>query len=1071
MIKITIEETKVSVDDQDKIAIDPAYSVTKFLGSGGFGDVYKAIHLQLGREVAIKLLKVDNLTTARKIREFTREAKILSGLNQQNISQIYHCGTSGTGRPFIAMEFASGDSLRELLLQNYSFSTSQIIEIMLQVCAGLSYAHKRDIIHRDLKPDNIMVTDIQDNLKVKILDFGLAKVLAPASVRNTNATVTGTVFGSPLYMSPEQCLDAKHVDQRTDLYALGCVAYELYSGCAPYVADTTVAVLHQHVNAAIPQIDLTESPTTFEQGLRIVISNCMQKDPIDRYASADEVTAALLPLRSTGELPLPTAKKQSRTTYGRNVPLPVILSAVALVGIPALVFTSQNPIGKYREQSLLQQRQNQIQSLLRLRSNEKLPSDRVRTAVATLKDWMTTDDFNLCDKTVNSRKLAMQNQVDCIAVLHFLAASVAETDRESLHDMRTMEAKVFNNLCNHEKIPADTISNSAVLRSYFVEVASPREYMQLLTRLMSATLIGTDRNCDDAYRALGFEAADFIATNPQIFPESNFAQVARLLEKAASKMKGATESSNRTKSSKSEIENFAVKLKQLPAFIEFSSLRNDTFDLALAWASSLGRYSQSADAAKLLLGLRNLSLEPSADSSWFRKTDQELGEQLSKARQTTSTSYFDELENFLKAGAAHAAADRRQVGYSNALAELYLYQNRPIDGLRCLADSDSKALQAGAGTIAHRVRIYSQLAKHYDRSGTEADYRHCLNFCLQGEVVDAVLTDSPLSVVPDLNACYSLSRFKLEPVMAHKVFLARSAIALPQRSIEAIQLAKLYAVDFADGRASFQRLFDVLRTRVNAVSPAEDKLSLECLNLAKSSKDLAGYVGGRSLPVSLFELVFQIAVALERRGDYSAAENLLLALRNCRVNESADKERARRWVDWELVQINIHHAFACPHVGPDLDLGKSGKYLAKAEDVVRKGLETHPLDNEIYGYYIDNLAGLTSMQGKLDECFDCLQRSSNRVTNNTSLELSGRLGILAELAWQFEKEGRKKNALECVDLALAIPLKHVDLSTVKQKTMAKLEAQLNEKYAQQKSSSGKALTRRWLELLSARKKQ
>ncbi len=268
------------------------YEVLEKLGSGGMGEVYRAKDLNLGRDVAIKVLPEKLVSDPEPLRRFEQEARAASALNHPNIITIYEIGEY-EGAPFIAMEHVEGETLRDILAKA-PLPTKKLLQIATQIAEGLAKAHAAGIVHRDLKPENLMVTD--DGL-VKILDFGLAKLTGPpVEIQSETETKTkvgtqiGTILGTVQYMSPEQA-SGRSVDHRSDQFSLGLILYEMATGKATFKRDTAAATL-----AAIIE-GKAEPMTGFDPSLpgsfRRTVERCLVKEPEGRYASTGELAREL----------------------------------------------------------------------------------------------------------------------------------------------------------------------------------------------------------------------------------------------------------------------------------------------------------------------------------------------------------------------------------------------------------------------------------------------------------------------------------------------------------------------------------------------------------------------------------------------------------------------------------------------------------------------------------------------------------------------------------------------------------------------------------------------------------
>jgi eukaryotic-like serine/threonine-protein kinase len=252
------------------------YEILERLGEGGMGVVYLARDPQLQRTVAIKILsgQVDLEQREERRARFTREARSAAALTHNHIVTIYDVGEDHC-RPFIAMEFLDGESMAQLIRRRVALDVERKVRLLVELCSGLGYAHRRGIIHRDIKPANLMITG--DGV-LKILDFGLAR--PAASVTSTDLTQAGTLMGTLHYMSPEQVL-GQRVDQRSDIFSVGTVAYELLTYRRAFDVDSPPLVLQQILNAdPTPIRDLVPA---IDPGLERVIARAMDKNPERRY--------------------------------------------------------------------------------------------------------------------------------------------------------------------------------------------------------------------------------------------------------------------------------------------------------------------------------------------------------------------------------------------------------------------------------------------------------------------------------------------------------------------------------------------------------------------------------------------------------------------------------------------------------------------------------------------------------------------------------------------------------------------------------------------------------------------
>ncbi|NKY12892.1 protein kinase domain-containing protein [Streptomyces somaliensis] len=262
---------------------DGRYRLTHRLGRGGMAEVFAAEDVRLGRTVAVKLLRTDLAEDPVSKARFTREAQSVAGLNHHAIVAVYDSGedeVNGQAVPYIVMELVEGRTIRELLVSAEAPPPEQALIIVSGVLEALAYSHQHGIVHRDIKPANVIITG---SGAVKVMDFGIARALHGAS---TTMTQTGMVMGTPQYLSPEQAL-GKAVDHRSDLYATGCLLYELLALRPPFVGETPLSVVYQHVqDTPVPPSRVSDAAPPELDGLAM---RALAKDPDDRFQSAEEM--------------------------------------------------------------------------------------------------------------------------------------------------------------------------------------------------------------------------------------------------------------------------------------------------------------------------------------------------------------------------------------------------------------------------------------------------------------------------------------------------------------------------------------------------------------------------------------------------------------------------------------------------------------------------------------------------------------------------------------------------------------------------------------------------------------
>lgn len=309
------------------------YKIAGRIGSGGFGDVYKARDLALDRDVAIKVLTSDLPFDDEMLARFEREAKVMSNLKQKNIVSVYSHGIYESA-PYLVLEYVEGKTLEAINSSGKeAMSLRQSAEIARQICDALSCAHAHGAVHRDLKPGNILISQTSKGEPiVKLIDFGLVSLLPGSSADEQRLTRFGETVGTPAFMAPEQCT-GQPCDGRIDIYALGCILFRCITGHLPFRAVGELELMAQHVDCPIPNLSefLTPSPTLLLA--QKIIDRALQKIPDLRYQAASEMAADLEQLiaqsdaASQGEQikPAPSARKRRSIT----MPLGAVPLAVA----------------------------------------------------------------------------------------------------------------------------------------------------------------------------------------------------------------------------------------------------------------------------------------------------------------------------------------------------------------------------------------------------------------------------------------------------------------------------------------------------------------------------------------------------------------------------------------------------------------------------------------------------------------------------------------------------------------------------------------------------------------------
>lgn len=265
------------------------YKIVEVIGRGGMGIIYKAHDQWMDRTIAIKMLHQHLVHDQASIARFNQEAKAAGNIEHPNVIQAYDFGVApDTEQPFLVMEYLQGRSLSDVIEADTKIDEERAVNIFIQACEALAAAHAKDVLHRDLKPSNIMLISTKDQPDfVKIVDFGIAKMM-PGSGKEVQLTQTGEVFGSPLYMSPEQFI-GKRVDRRSDIYSMGCVMYEALMGKPPIVGEHVLETMYKHMNEKPKRFAEVRPELKIAPKVEGIVMRCLEKDPDQRYQTMSEL--------------------------------------------------------------------------------------------------------------------------------------------------------------------------------------------------------------------------------------------------------------------------------------------------------------------------------------------------------------------------------------------------------------------------------------------------------------------------------------------------------------------------------------------------------------------------------------------------------------------------------------------------------------------------------------------------------------------------------------------------------------------------------------------------------------
>src|SRR4051812_27441380 len=329
------------IRQQLESTLSGSYTVERELGGGGMSRVFLADELRLGRKVVVKILSPE-LAAGISAERFEREIKLAASLQQANIVPVLSAGDS-SGLPFYTMPYVEGESLRTRLGQPMPLTITETLRILGDVARALQYAHDRGIVHRDIKPDNVLLS----GGTAVVTDFGIAKALSASRTQSGSATLTqlGTSIGTPAYMAPEQAAGDPDIDARADIYAFGCLAYELLTGRPPFHERTPQRVLAAHMGEA-PQ-PITELRAGLSPALADLVMRCLAKDANDRPQTAAEIARTLDGVTSGDVHAMPAilhggagALRRALAAYAVAFVIVAVIAKAAIIsiGLPDWVF-------------------------------------------------------------------------------------------------------------------------------------------------------------------------------------------------------------------------------------------------------------------------------------------------------------------------------------------------------------------------------------------------------------------------------------------------------------------------------------------------------------------------------------------------------------------------------------------------------------------------------------------------------------------------------------------------------------------------------------------------------------
>jgi len=329
------EETSKKHDPLVGKVIGGRYECMSLLGKGGMGKVFKVKHVDLEKVFAMKTLHLHLTHDQATVERFKREAKAASKIGCENIIEMIDYGEDPEAGHYFVMEFLEGDDLSKRIKKYGPMHYTETCHVLLQICDALAAVHKEGIIHRDLKPENIVLIDKDRRVDVvKILDFGIAAMKTQYEEGAERLTQAGTIFGTPTYMSPEQAY-GMDLDNRTDIYSLGCILYEMMTGFVPFKADHPLQVLDMHLNVAPTPPSVVRPDLSIPPPMEAIILRAMAKDKNERYQSAVEIQQAVLSFYQPGATPI--------TSHRGNAPMAAGVAQVSATLAQPRIGTSGAP--------------------------------------------------------------------------------------------------------------------------------------------------------------------------------------------------------------------------------------------------------------------------------------------------------------------------------------------------------------------------------------------------------------------------------------------------------------------------------------------------------------------------------------------------------------------------------------------------------------------------------------------------------------------------------------------------------------------------------------------------------
>lgn len=340
-----------AIEEEIPKCIDDRFDVLEVLGKGGMGTVYKVRDQKVGKIFALKLLHQNLQTDPSVLKRFEQEAKAAEELDHPNLVPTYAHGVTKSGEPYLLIEYVEGETLAKIIEREGALDADRAIVLFEQICSALSYAHDKKFIHRDIKPANIIISKtLSGDEVIRVVDFGIAKTITEVDRSTRNLTQTGEVFGSPHYMSPEQCLGLM-LDEKSDIYSLGCVIFEAMSGKPPFAGSNPIQLVVKHINDKPKPYLPKFSASKKEQSLQSIALKCLEKEGVDRFQDVGEIEHALERIKSGKTVGFDQNSKFKTSIFQKQLHVTAFVLPLGLIVLYVFIFVLSSIQPTTREDS------------------------------------------------------------------------------------------------------------------------------------------------------------------------------------------------------------------------------------------------------------------------------------------------------------------------------------------------------------------------------------------------------------------------------------------------------------------------------------------------------------------------------------------------------------------------------------------------------------------------------------------------------------------------------------------------------------------------------------------------